>query len=321
MLGRIPWLALALTACTATHDPRSDVDAGLPAADDAGGVDSPGAFMPDTEYLDAYAGPVLAACGGVTCAEGEVCCLIDHRCVTPHDPSCAPPAGSPPGSCASAADCSTGQVCIELDARGNPAWARCGGVGTCWTIAGTCSGGSGVCGCDGRTYTNDCVAWAAGVGVAAEAACGQPLLRGNDSCGSGCPHGSCDASTNVCVFDDLLYACGRDADCPPGQTCCTVHGLCLGPTDRGLCGPVPDGAIIGCNDDRDCERFDGSWWEPRGPSLFCDGPSCTGPGGCVSPMDSCPGTLAPVCGCDGNTYQNRCEASRASVRVAHTGNC
>src|SRR6185503_18067337 len=42
---------------------------------------------------------------------------------------------------------------------------------------------------------------------------------------------------------------------------------------------------------------------------------------CTDIPASCPQVLAPVCGCDDNTYINECEASRESVSVVSEGEC
>lgn len=44
-------------------------------------------------------------------------------------------------------------------------------------------------------------------------------------------------------------------------------------------------------------------------------------GTCLNPPYYCPPIVAPVCGCDGGTYANECEANRARVSISHVGAC
>ncbi len=107
-----------------------------------------------------------------------------------------------------------------------------------------------VCGCDGTTYDNPCMADAAGVNVASKGACSSP----GKVCG-GKLGGTCSAS-EWCDY--------------------------------------PDGAMCGATD---------------------------ASGVCKARPDVCPGVVAPVCGCDGKTYNNGCEASKAGFDVRTTGKC
>lgn len=69
------------------------------------------------------------------------------------------------------------------------------------------------------------------------------------------------------------------------------------------------------------------------PSIPCPGAEicdldtpnrCTAgaePGHCIVLPASCLALVAPVCGCNGQTYNNDCERQRARAQLAHTGAC
>jgi hypothetical protein len=229
--------------------------------------------------------------------------------------------------------CNSNQVC---DIHG----CLPGASGTCVRRPSACpSIYKPVCGCDNRTYANDCLRLRqTGVPLRHQGACGSttpdagtglncgPYPKNQCATNNWCDIHGC-ASTQlgqcvpkrpcaytwapVCGCDNKTYAndCIRlsQSGVPLRHT-----GQCLA-RDASLPLP-PDGAVA--------PRCSAS--NPRCPSgaaCLITGCGKNSPGTCVPHGPICPPLWAPVCGCDKKTYANTCTLLNAGLAMLRTGAC
>ncbi len=210
--------------------------------------------------------------------------------------------------------CPSGQFCATPD-------GQCGAIGHCASEPQLCPAlAMLVCGCDGKTYGNSCNANSVGVSVNTTGACSSPSSCGGPadilcnsgqfcellSCGSSA-FGNCLASPVGCP-KNLSPVCGCDGVTYGNDCLRQVAGV--GKASDGSCpaaGACTIGVASSCGANQLCRAATTG--------------TCSGTGSCVGIPTPCPMIVLPVCGCDGNTYNNGCEANNAGTNVASNGKC
>jgi Cys-rich repeat protein len=296
-------------------------------------------------------GPNPAGCNAVGCAFG-------FECVPSADASCHPSAcvcDESTGEWLCTADCGPGSLCVPTNACASDFECEVGQIceGMCLDAACTREY-MPVCGADNETYSNACSARAAHVPVAYEGECtGEPIACMSDSdCAiwSLCTDGVCqpmacpEIYSPVCGVDGRTYGnecearaahvevaysgeceepgCRDSSECPRGE-------ICYPPTDA--CSPICE---IDCFRYEPVCGFDGVTYGCGEADAWCHGTEVAYEGECGSDgrvyelcvgglcsAVACPAVYMPVCGEDGRTYGNACEAAAAHVAVAYEGEC
>jgi len=223
--------------------------------------------------------------------------------------------GECPVPCDSADDCHAGQFCKRAD-------GVCAedASGICTNRPATCPATiAPVCGCDGTTYDNSCLAAAAGATVSHTGTC-EVVCTGNDECGE---NQFCKRADGECAADASGICTNVPSACPvtidpvcgcDGATynnACEANAAGVNVASVGACpeaGACGGGAGGTCEADQFCKRPEGACTEDA-------------EGVCTAIPGLCPATFIPVCGCDGVTYSNECYAASAGASVAAAGAC
>lgn len=186
--------------------------------------------------------------------------------------------------------------------------------GTCETKPPFCLViGDGVCGCDGNTYTNECLAKKAGVSIdpTGDECNATETCSSNADCTSTqyCKKTTCTAAEGVCTAVSIK-PCSDVEDAVCGCDGVVYPNACKAAKCR-----TNTQKIAACTSTDTCSRKD---FCLRGE--YCLSAVC-GNGVCMPIPKSCETATYPVCGCDDVTYKNFCEAAKAGVSIQGEGRC
>lgn len=200
-------------------------------------------------------------------------------------------------------ECSAGKYCKKAD-------GDCNGEGVCSERPVNCPFlVDTVCGCDGLTYPNPCVAASNGVNVDYYGECKDCTDNSECSVGEFCKkkvgdcfgQGICSDRPNACIQVSNAV-CGCDGLTYQNPCMAEINGISI--DHYGECDVCLENDE--CSDGEFCRK------EER---------DCHGRGVCFARPEICLQVCEPVCGCDGLIYPNSCVAALNGINIAPWRKC